>query len=391
MPGSLAKQPSEDPQTAFYQLLEHLRSVLIVNLSYELQTPLSTIQIALETLVGLEEEFAAVQGQMLSTALADLRRLCHAIQSFLTSANTLWSTTEHYLIGQRSDEMPDGLSAVLAPLFNRDDLNYWLAIIRGSEQLPLKLLEQTRNGLMAVINHEIRTSLASMQVCLESLQVEFSLSEAARQELLAVALSDVERLRRLSQNLRFLSRLQSGQVCFRIEPVDLQALLNVTLSGFQQQHSTETLPALEISPASELPVVWADGDRLMEVITRLLENACRFTPVAGAVKIHTRMVHSQVGSLQDRNLRRDSKLVVCVSDTGQGIAPEKLASIFDGFYQAEDYLCRTQSGLGIGLTICRYLVEGMGGTIWAESTGLQQGSQFFCAVPVVSEQAVLID
>ena len=159
-------------------------------------------------------------------------------------------------------------------------------------------------------------------------------------------------------------------------------MLQSTISSFLRQ-APELAPAnIKIEALTGASLVWADGDHLAAVIQRLLGNAYRFTAQAGEITLrahvdideHEPPVWSEQGEL--------STLSIDVSDSGQGIGRGKLACVFECFYQEAGYLRRTQGGMGIGLTICRYLIEGMGGRIWAESPGKDQGSRFCLRLPV---------
>jgi signal transduction histidine kinase len=120
---------------------------------------------------------------------------------------------------------------------------------------------------------------------------------------------------------------------------------------------------------ADLPFVRADGEWLVEVLTKLLDNACKFTTGQDRIGIEAYNV--------------ESMLEVVVADTGRGIAPELLQKVFERFYQAEGSLRRTAGGTGLGLAICRQIVNGWGGEIWAESAGKDSGSRFHFTVPAI--------
>jgi signal transduction histidine kinase len=128
-------------------------------------------------------------------------------------------------------------------------------------------------------------------------------------------------------------------------------------------------PKIKTQIAENLPLVKADGDWLVEVLAKLIDNACKFTPSAGEISIKAAQNGSQT-------------VEVTVADTGRGIEPNRLEVVFDRFYQEEGALRRTAGGTGLGLAICRQIVNGWGGEIWAESKGKDQGSQFHFTVPI---------
>jgi hypothetical protein len=111
----------------------------------------------------------------------------------------------------------------------------------------------------------------------------------------------------------------------------------------------------------------------VEVLSKLLDNACKFTEPKGKVTI-------------EATTNRSNMLEVTVSDTGRGIEPNRLEVIFDRFYQEEGALRRTVGGTGLGLAICRQIITRLGGQIWAESSGKDKGSIFHFTIPIVDKK-----
>lgn len=239
----------------------------------------------------------------------------------------------------------------------------------------LEALERTRSNLIAITGHELRTPLSTIQVCLESLSTEPDMPLELRQVMLSTAMTDAERMRKLIQDFLTLSQLESGRVEWHLEPVSIDECVNLALSSIRTRQSTEALPHIRADVPLELPPVQADGEWLVEVLSKLLDNACKFTEPEGEVLIEAR---SNGGKM----------LEVTVTDTGRGIEPNRLEKVFDRFYQEEGALRRTAGGTGLGLAICRQIVLGLGGKIWAESAGRNQGSQFHFTVPFASESTL---
>jgi DICT domain-containing protein/signal transduction histidine kinase len=235
----------------------------------------------------------------------------------------------------------------------------------------LEALERTRSNLIAITGHELRTPLSTIQVCLESLATEPDMPLELRQVMLSTALSDAERMRKLVQDFLTLSRLESGRVEWHLEPIEMQECIDLALSSLKTPKADEpaSLPAIATQVPSELPPVRADGEWLVEVLTKLLDNACKFTEPEGQVVI-------------EANFSGGKMLEVTISDTGRGIEPNRLETVFDRFYQEEGALRRTAGGTGLGLAICRQIIAALGGTIWAESAGRDQGSRFHFTVPL---------
>jgi signal transduction histidine kinase len=125
----------------------------------------------------------------------------------------------------------------------------------------------------------------------------------------------------------------------------------------------------EVAPA--LPMVRADADRLGQVLVNLVGNALRYTPAKGQVIVR---------AYQETGRSIEPEVIISVSDTGSGIAPEDLPHVFDRFYRADKSRTRTSGGSGIGLAIVKQLVEVHGGRVWVESQ-LGQGTTFFLTLP----------
>ncbi len=238
----------------------------------------------------------------------------------------------------------------------------------------LEALERTRSNLIAITGHELRTPLSTIQVCLESLASEPDMPLDLRQVMLDTALTDAERMRRLVQDFLLLSRLESGRVEWNPEPIPLTECVDLALSNIRSRQSLDALPSITSNVSQELPLVRVDGEWLVEMLAKLLDNACKFTEPQGQVCITA-------------TPRTPQMLEVTIADTGRGIDPNRLETVFDRFYQEEGALRRTAGGTGLGLAICRQIITRLGGQIWAESAGRNQGSQFHFTLPI-AEMAI---
>ena len=253
-----------------------------------------------------------------------------------------------------------GVALIQAEAYaNLEDLNQQLAA-----------LDRTRSNLIAITGHELRTPLSTIQVCLESLASEPDMSLNLRQVMLNSALTDADRMRKLIQDFLTLSRLESGRVEWRLEPLPLQECVDLALSSLQAHKYDTPLPKVTAQLPADLPLVQVDGEWLVEVISKLLDNACKFTDSTGQVTIEAQRPSSKM-------------LEVMIADTGRGIESNRLETVFDRFYQEEGALRRTTGGTGLGLAICRQIIAGWGGRIWAESGGKDRGTQVHFTIPIV--------
>lgn len=231
----------------------------------------------------------------------------------------------------------------------------------------LEALDRTRSNLVAITGHELRTPLSTIQVCLESLASEPDMLPELRQVMLNTALQDGERMRKLIQDFLILSRLEGGQVEWNPETLSLAECIELAISGVRARNIETTLPEIMVDLSTNL-LVRADGEWLVEVLAKLIDNSCKFTAPPGKIAIAAANSASMVE--------------VTISDTGRGIVAQSLETIFDLFYQEEGALRRTAGGTGLGLAICRQIVTNWGGKIWAESAGRDRGSQFHFTVPL---------
>lgn len=234
----------------------------------------------------------------------------------------------------------------------------------------LEALERTRSNLIAITGHELRTPLSTIQVCLESLATEPDMPEVLRMSMLTSALEDAERMRKLVQDFLTLSRLESGRIEWSFEALPLSECISLALSSVQARQGHPGLEIdIQVNLPPRLPMVRADGEWLVEVIVKLLDNACKFTQPGGTIAISAKPV-------------AENMVQITLADTGRGIEPHRLEAVFDRFYQEEGALRRTTGGTGLGLAMCRQIVEGLGGVIWAASKGKDQGSQFHFTLPI---------
>lgn len=268
-----------------------------------------------------------------------------------------WSEENISLVNAIATQV--GVALIQAEAYaNLEDLN---------EQL--EALDRTRSNLVAITGHELRTPLSTIQVCLESLASEPDMPLDLREVMLSTALKDAERMRKLVQDFLTLSQLESGRVEWNIESVSIPECIDLAISNTLAHHQDIKLPPIYTEFPEDLALVQADGEWVVEVLSKLLDNACKFTLPNGEIKITVSYQLTQ-------------QIEVIVADTGRGIEPNRLETVFDRFYQEESALRRSKGGTGLGLAICRQIVKGWGGKIWAESAGKDCGSQFHFTLPI---------
>ena len=229
----------------------------------------------------------------------------------------------------------------------------------------LEGLELLRRELVANVSHELKTPISALRAHLENL---LDGVEQPDPETLQIMLVQSERLGRLVDQLLDLSRLESGDVPLERERVELAPLVTQVFSEIQVARPGPGVILADDLPG-DLPPVFADRERVHQVLFNLLDNAVRFTPTGGRVTVTASSHNGSVG--------------VVVADTGPGISAEHLPRVFERFYRVDESRSRDDGGTGIGLAIARSVVEAHGGRIWADSEP-GGGSAFTFELPVAS-------
>jgi two-component system sensor histidine kinase BaeS len=224
--------------------------------------------------------------------------------------------------------------------------------------------EERRRQLLSDVAHELRTPLATIDAYLEGLADGVVEPSAETWQLLR---SESRRLGRITEDLTKVSRAEERQLDLHLQRVGARELLVAAAGAAAPAYAAKDV-AVHVSPGGGDDLhVRVDTDRLGEVLANLLVNALRHTPPGGAVTLTAEAA--------------DDNVLLSVTDTGDGLAPDDLERIFERFYRADPSRSRDQGGSGIGLAIARSLVEAHGGRLWAESPGKGQGARFLCRLP----------
>jgi PAS domain S-box-containing protein len=229
-------------------------------------------------------------------------------------------------------------------------------------------IARLKSDFVSKASHELRTPLSSISAYIEMLVDGDAADEDARQEFYGVISSETERLRRMIDNLLNISRIEAGLMHIDRERVDFGELVHRAVTNMTPQAKAKDLD-IHTQLASVDLAVNGDSDMLYQVIVNLLSNAIKYTPNGGRITV----------SADSENLTHS--LHFSVSDTGLGIAPDQTDKVFDKFYRVENYR-RVANGTGLGLNLCRHIVETLhSGSIGVESK-LGMGSKFWISIPV---------
>ena len=216
------------------------------------------------------------------------------------------------------------------------------------------------------VSHELRTPL-SMLIGYTELMKSGTLGELDEQQKKAVEVMNrhAHRLHFMVERLILLGMLEDRDM--EKTPLDLNRWMPDVLRGWRR-HMQRSGISLEYEATGDIPVVKADPGLLEEVIENLLDNAMKFSPEGGVVRVTLR--------------RAGDEVIISVSDEGVGISQDKLDKVFERFYQVSQGPARRFGGLGIGLALCKEIVEKHRGRIWAESEGADKGATFHIALPI---------
>lgn len=230
----------------------------------------------------------------------------------------------------------------------------------------LRIQEQLRRDLIANIAHDLVTPLTAIQGYSEAIADNVISEPGQRQETALLIGREVQRLRRLVSDMQNMTALEAGRVQLELAPLNMHDLVEETLAVITPECEQARITLRnEISPTT--PLALADSDRIAQVLLNLLDNARRHTPVGGQITLGA----SPQGQV----------LIVWVKDTGVGIHPQDLPYIFERFYRVDRSRSAASGGSGLGLAIIKAIVNGHGGTTWAQSAP-DQGTTILFTLPL---------
>jgi signal transduction histidine kinase len=239
-------------------------------------------------------------------------------------------------------------------------------LIKANEQM--QDVVKLKDEFVSLASHELRTPMTAIRGSLLTILEGYAgeLSKESR-EFLVAAYNENDRLLRLVNNLLNISRIESGHFKFTYEHVNMNALIIEVTNGLYSAAKEKNITLL-YSPNTAVPAIMADGDKIKEVLINIIGNAVKFTHKGGVtVKLE----------------QKEGELITSIADTGSGIAKEDQELLFKKFSQIQEDYAKQTGGTGLGLYICKIIVEGLKGKIWLEST-LGKGSTFYFSLPIIS-------
>jgi len=239
----------------------------------------------------------------------------------------------------------------------------------------LRRLEKIRKDFVANVSHELRTPLTSIKGYVEALLDGAKDDPVASSSFLDIILKQSDRLNLIIEDLLELSKIESGGISLKEEPIELRSLVERALSvvkpiADKNRHHLITT----IDPG--LPAVAGDEGRLVQVLTNLLDNAIKYTPEGGTITVNAILV-PLLGTTEPLTNAID----ISVADTGIGIPKQDRPRVFERFYRVDKARSRELGGTGLGLAIVKHIVEGHGGQVWVEANQ-PRGSRFVVRLPI---------
>jgi len=244
------------------------------------------------------------------------------------------------------------------------------------DMTPLEDLERLRTEFLAMVSHELRAPLTSIKGAAATARDSSTpLDPAEVDQFFGLIEDQADHMRDLINDLLDMTRIEAGTLSVSPEPTDLAPIIDRAKRAFL---SSGHRHSIDIETASSLPRVWADRRRIGQVLHNLLSNAAANSREWSTITVSASL--------------EDTHVVVSVTDQGSGIAPERLRLLFTKFSQVHhDDPHRPQTGYGLGLAICKGIVEAHGGRIRAHSEGEGHGTRFTFTIPAVDEPAVTTD
>ena len=230
--------------------------------------------------------------------------------------------------------------------------------------------QRSQRDFVANVSHELKTPLTSIQGFAQAILDGTANSEESRVQAAQVIYTESGRMHRMVLDLLDLARLDAGTADLKMSPVNLPALLNAIREKFTPQTQRAGVE-VKVNVAANLPLLTADGDRLAQVFTNLVDNALKFTPRGGTISLNAAAMNGE--------------MCVSVADTGAGIPAEAQAHVFERFFQADaSRKGGTAHGAGLGLAIAHEIVQAHGGRISVRSR-LGEGTTFEVFLPLAGK------
>jgi len=245
-------------------------------------------------------------------------------------------------------------------------------VVAAQDVTDLRRTDLIRQEFIANVSHELRTPLASLRALAETLRDGAARDPEAGPRFLGRIVSEIDRLALLVNDLLDLSAIESGSAKMEMTPVSMSEVARDVTTKFRPVAERRDI-ALRLEEFDGLPEAWGDEARLVQALVNLVDNALKYTPAGGSVRLSGHVAGDLVG--------------LAVTDTGLGIAPEHLPRIFERFYRVDRSRSRALGGTGLGLSIVKHIATSHGGRVEVQSVE-GRGSQFTLLIPKAPDQVL---
>ncbi|MEM9214305.1 MAG: ATP-binding protein [Cyanobacteria bacterium P01_F01_bin.150] len=325
----------------------------------------------------LGKSFQALQGKHLKTIWGDriYERMRPWVKKALAGETVSYENDIHF-----AGQMPRSVDITYVP--HQDDKT---GAIKGffaltSDISDRKAVERMKDEFISVVSHELRTPLTSIHSALKLLATgQLGKLSTDGQQMLGIADENTDRLVRLVNNVLDLQRIESGAVTMDRQMCDAAELMVKATEAMQAMARQYQIELLTTPMSIDL---WVDADYIVQALTNLLSNAIKFSTPQTTVSLSVKCPRPRKRR-RSKKSRTPTTVEFRVQDQGPGIPKDKLESIFERFHQVDSSDARKKGGTGLGLTICRKIIEQHDGEIWAESVE-GEGSTFIFTLPIPS-------
>lgn len=245
-----------------------------------------------------------------------------------------------------------------------------LAATFNQMAIQLSRLEDMRKDLIANVSHEIRTPLTSVRGFVQGI-LEGVIPPSEQKKYLEISFKELNRLNNILNSMLDLSAIETGQITLDCHPIAWTPIVQHVVDSLRSRAEQKGLEMNVMTTANEVEI-WGDAERLTQILINLLDNAIR---------------HTSTGRIEVMSFEQNQRLLVRISDTGEGIPPEMINHIWDRFFTGTPSRSSDGARTGLGLTISKHLIENMHGTIEVEST-VGHGTTFTLCFPAYPHQAI---
>jgi len=345
----LANEEKSKLMTAFTSMTE---GVLIL----DAEDKIEFVNSALSNM--LAEQYGDINGKTLMEALrnVDLQK------AFLKFRQTHATVFEEVTLGSIE---PVILSVSISSVHNYPGEEKVMVVFHDVTRL--KKLEKIRVDFVANVTHEIRTPLTAIIGYLETIQTGATSSNEDVKKFIDISLKQAGRLNRLVEDLLVISKIELGEIKFHFEEVSIRDALEGAIPLVEAKAGLKKIN-IHSNVQENLPQLWADRDRITQILVNILDNAVKFTPEDGSVFIEAE--------------QKDNYAVLTITDTGIGIPKEEIRRLGERFYRVDRSRSRDLGGTGLGLSIVKHLMIAQGGKIEIESQ-LGRGTKVSLFFPMV--------